>query len=258
MILKSTIRALCVSAALAAGAAGAAQAQSTPKPATPKPAASNPAAPDPAVPMVQRTEKLKLQGRRGESLLRPGYAVGEYTGSAKAVGKSVKALGSYSKDSMKASFSVAAPDWSAPVEGSCEGGQGRIGLGWITFDHDDLLYVCTYSQGGAPLKAAMSLALSKGSFLGNLSQPQRAGEMQYQGITLRAQTKRLGGLPFGGAGRGGVMGYVITRDGVEVGGVDFNGLAPVFYLPPKSAPDRDAVAVFALTLFNFQDPGRNL
>jgi hypothetical protein len=55
-----------------------------------------------------------------------------------------------------------------------------------------------------------------------------------------------------------VMGYVITRDGVEVGGVDFNGFAPVFYLPPKGAPDRDAVAVFALTLFNFQDPGRNL
>jgi hypothetical protein len=107
--------------------------------------------------------------------------VGEYTGSAKAVGKSVKALGSYSKDSMKASFSVTTPDWAAPVEGSCEGGQGRIGLGWITFDHDDLLYVCTYSQNGAPLKAAMSLALSKGTFLGNLSQPQRAGELQYRG-----------------------------------------------------------------------------
>jgi hypothetical protein len=241
MIPRSTIRALGVLAVLAVGATHA-QAQT---------------APDPAVPMVQRTEKLKLQGRRGESLLRPGYAVGEYTGSAKSVAKSVKALGSYSKDSMKTSFSVTAPGWTAPVDGACEGGQGRIGLGWITFDHDDLLYVCTYGQGGTPLKAAMSLALSKGSFLGNLSQPQRAGELQYQGITLRAQTKRLGGLPFGGAGKGGVMGYVITRDGVEVGGVDFNGFAPVFYLPPKGAPDRDAVAVFALTLFNFQDPGRN-
>jgi hypothetical protein len=215
------------------------------------------AAPDPSAPMIQRTEKLKLQGRRGESLLRPGYAVGEYTGSSKAVAKSVKALGSYSKDSMRASFSVTAPGFPAPVEGACEGGQGRLGLGWITFDRDDLLYVCTYSQGGAPLKAAMNLALSKGSLLGNLGQPQRAGELQYQGITLRAQTKRLGGLPFGGAARGGVMGYVITRDGVEVGGVDFNGLAPTFYLPPKGSPDRDAVAVFALTLFTFQDPGRN-
>lgn len=211
-------------------------------------------APDASVPMVQRTEKLKLQGRRGESLLRPGYAVGEYAGSAKSVGRSVKALGSYSKDSMKTAFSVTAPGFPAPVEGDCEGGQGRLGLGWITFDRDDLLYVCTYSQGGAPLKAAMNLALSKGSFLGNLSQPQRAGELQYDGITLRAQTKRLGGLPFGG---GGVIGYVITRDGVEVGGLDLNGLAPTFYLPPKGSPDRDAVAVFALTLFNFQDPGRN-
>lgn len=216
------------------------------------------AASDPSVPMVQRTEKLKLQGKRGESLLRPGYAVGEYTGSAKSVGKSVKALGSYSKDSMKAVFSVTAPGFPAPIEGSCEGGQGRLGLGWITFDRDDLLYVCSYSQDGAPLKAVMNLALSKGTFLGNLGQPQRAGELRYQGITLRAQTKRLGGLPFGGAARGGVMGYVITRDGIEVGGVDFNGLAPVFYLPPKGATDRDAVAVFALTLFNFQDPGRNM
>jgi hypothetical protein len=36
-------------------------------------AQSGPAAgPEAAVPMVQRTEKLKLQGKRGESLLRPG------------------------------------------------------------------------------------------------------------------------------------------------------------------------------------------
>lgn len=247
MILRFTkLTAMALAVGLTAGSSmvGAAWAQAS--------------APDSATPMMQRTEKLKLQGKRGESLLRPGYAMGEYTGSAKASAKSVKALGSYSKDSMKTAFSVVAPGWTAPVEAACEGGQGRIGLGWITFDHDDLLYVCTYSRAGTPVKAAMSLALSKGSFLGALSQPQRAGELQYEGITLRAQTKRLGGLPFGGAGKGGVMGYVITRDGVEVGGVDFNGFVPTFYLPPKGAPDRDAVAVFALTLFYFQDPGRNL
>ena len=28
------------------------------------------------------------------------------------------------------------------------------------------------------------------------------------------------------------MGYVFSRDGVDIGGVDLNGLRPTFYLPP--------------------------
>ena len=75
--------------------------------------------------------------------------------------------------------------------------------------------------------------------------------MTWGDITLRAETKRVGGLPWGG---GRVMGYVISRDGVEVGALDLNGMRPTFYLPPQGSPDRDAVAVLAVSLFTFQDP----
>ena len=50
------------------------------------------------------------------------------------------------------------------------------------------------------------------------------------------------------------MGYVFSRDGVDIGGVDLNGLRPTFYLPPAGSPDRDAAAVLAVSLFAFQDP----
>ena len=87
--------------------------------------------------------------------------------------------------------------------------------------------------------------------MGRLQQPQRAGELTWGGVTLKAETKRVGGLPWGG---GRVMGYVISRDGVEIGGLDLNGMRPTFYLPPQGSPDRDAVAVLTVSLFTFQDP----
>ncbi|OYW38633.1 MAG: hypothetical protein B7Z42_07695 [Brevundimonas sp. 12-68-7] len=97
----------------------------------------------------------------------------------------------------------------------------------------------------------MGLALARGSILRRLQQPQRAGFLTWNDVEYRTETRRIGGLPFGG---GAVMGYVISRDGVEVGGVDLNGMRPTFYLPPEGSPDRDAVAVLALSLWAFRDP----
>ena len=84
-----------------------------------------------------------------------------------------------------------------------------------------------------------------------MQQPQRAGELVWGDAVYRAETKRIGGLPWGG---GRVMGYVFSRDGVEIGGLDLNGLRPTFYLPPQGSPDRDAAAVLGVSLFAFQDP----
>jgi hypothetical protein len=53
-----------------------------------------------------------------------------------------------------------------------------------------------------------------------------------------------------------VIGYVFTRDGVDVGGLSLGGFRPTFYLPPKGSPDRDAIAVLAISLFYFKDRGR--
>lgn len=207
------------------------------------------AAPDASVPVQQRTEKLTLKGKKGESLLKPGYAVGEYTGGATSKSRSVDIPGFHASDKMKTDFTVNAPSLGA-VSGACAGGESRTGLGWITFDKDDLTYACGYSGGSAPAGSSFTLALSEGSWKARLQQPQRAGELRWGKSVIRAETKRVGGLPWAG---GRVMGYVFTRDGVEIGALDIT-VAPTFYLPPKGDPDRDAVAVLAISLFFFQDP----
>jgi hypothetical protein len=200
------------------------------------------------VPLTERTERLGLEGRRGPSLFRPGFGIGEYSGSSTSRSSSTR-LPWQSRDMARSEFSVASPTMGE-VTGDCGGGQSHSQILWITFDREPLSYDCVYG-GAAPAGARLSLALSRGSLMGRLQQPQRAGELTWGDMTLKAETKRIGGLPWGG---GRVMGYVISRDGIEVGGLDLNGMRPTFYLPPQGSPDRDAVAVLAVSLFTFQDP----
>lgn len=201
--------------------------------------------------LLQRTEKVALKGRKGESLLRPGFAVGEYVGGATSVSRGIDVPGFHASDRMKTSFTVDAPSLGGVVSGSCAGGESRTGLGWITFDRDPLQYACSYDGPGKAKGATLNLALSKGSFLSRLQQPQRAGELRWGGETIRAETRQVGGMPWGG---GRVMGYVFSKDGIEIAALNLNGIGPVFHLPPKGDPDRDAVAVLGLSLFLFQDP----
>jgi hypothetical protein len=205
---------------------------------------------DASVPFQDRTERLNLEGRRGPSLFRPGFAVGEYTGAATARSSSTR-MPFRSRDFSSAGFDVATS--AGPVTGACEGGQSHVSFAWITFDRDELSYVCRYS-GAAPANAQLSLAVSRGGLLQRLQQPQRAGELTWGDTTIRAETRYVDGLPWTGGGS--VIGYVFTRDGVDVGGLALSGMRPTFYLPPQGSPDRDAVAVLALSLYFFQDPGR--
>lgn len=205
---------------------------------------------DASIPFQDRTERLNLEGRRGPSLLRPGFAVGEFTGAAAARSSSTR-MPFRSRDFSRAEFEVATG--LGQVTGECEGGRSHVSLGWITFDRDELSYVCAYS-GAAPGGARMSLAVARGSILESLRQPQRAGELTWGNVTIRAETRYAGGLPW--TGGGGVVGYVFTKGGVDVGGLSLSGMRPTFYLPPQGSPDRDAVAVMALSLYFFQDPGR--
>jgi hypothetical protein len=202
---------------------------------------------DAAVSMRERTERIGLAGRRGPSLFRPGFAIGEYTGWASLRDSEVR-LPWQSRDFATAELSIVTP--AGEVTGNCGGGQGRRNILGITFDREPLSYDCDYA-GAAPADAGMGLALARGSILRRLQQPQRAGTLTWDGVEYRTETRRIGGLPFGG---GAVMGYVISRDGVEVGGVDLNVMRPTFYLPPAGSPDRDAVAVFAISLWAFRDP----
>ena len=134
---------------------------------------------------------------------------------------------------------------------ACEGGQNRFGFGWIDFKRNDLAYVCNFE--GGPSDASFALVLSDGKFTDRLYQPQRAAEIRYDGVTLRARTKKLpGSMPLGG---GGAMSYVILRGDQEVGGMVRTPFKATVHLPVQGSPDREAAAAMALALFFFTDPG---
>ena len=200
-------------------------------------------------------DKIGLSGKKGPSLFQPGFGVGEYGGFAKATNRSVRAAGVYSSDQMAATFTVTNPAWPADVTADCKGGQGRLGLGWITFKRDGLDYVCTYG-GSAPAGAEFNLAMSGGQgVINRMMQSQRAGEIRYGDVTLRVETKLIGGMP-GLGGGGGPTSYVFSRpDGTPVGSLQTGGLRPTFYLPKAKGAERDAVAIAALSLFFARDPG---
>jgi hypothetical protein len=126
-----------------------------------------------AVPAAAQTEKLTLKGKRGPSLLKPGFTVGDYSGFFGAVAINRQGFGS--KDKMKADFQLEGGALSAPVTASCAGGQSKLVIAWITWKREDLTYNCSFG-GGAPAAAALTLALGEGSFLQRLQMPQRAGE----------------------------------------------------------------------------------
>ncbi|MDI6625213.1 MAG: hypothetical protein QME55_10835 [Brevundimonas sp.] len=207
---------------------------------------------DAGVPFRDRTERVSLEGRRGPSLFRPGFAIGEYVGSSSAR-SSGTAMPFRRSAHARTSLSLTAPSLPGEIEAECEGGEARTQILGITFERADLAYNCAFS-GAAPADAAFTLALSRhGNWLQRMQQPQRAGELRWNGQVYRAETRYVEGLPWGG---GNVLGYVFSRDGVDIGGVALSGMRPTFYLPPAGSADRDAAALLGAILFTFQDPGR--
>lgn len=206
----------------------------------------------PQVSLGNLTEKITLKGKRGPKLTQPGFEVGEYSGWSSAMAVSREGFGSM--DKVKADFQVTWPGLATPITAHCAGGQSALTIAWITWKRSPLAYNCTF-EGGAPADAALTLAVGEGSLLERLQQPLRAGELRWNGATIRFDTKQVGGNPISG---GKPLGYVFTRDGHDVGGVDLGGgfTPPAFFVPAKGSPDRDPMMVAALALFYFQDPGR--
>lgn len=202
--------------------------------------------------LADRTERLALEARRGPSLLRPGFAVGEYAGAATSTERGLR--GPLHRSQMSSvDFDLTVPGLNGEVQAQCRGGEAHTRLLWIDFQREDLAYVCDFG-GIAPAGARMSLALARGGLLARLQQPQRAGEMVWDDRTYRFETRQVGALPWSG---GRTLGYVVSLDGVDVGAVALGGLRPTFYLPPAGSPDRDAVAVLTLSLFHFRDPANS-
>ena len=200
------------------------------------------------------TDRLPLSGRAGPSLFRPGFAVGEYTGSSKSVGGNFNGLGLFHANSATANFDVKLPSADQPVTGDCKGGQGEINLAFVSVVRNALNYVCSYT-GGAPAGTELDLVESRsGGLIPGQLTPQRAGAFHYGDIHLRAMTQAMSGSSFLGAH---AIAYAITtEDGTLVGGYQITDMGqPVFYLPKTPGPQRDAVALLAVSLYAFRDPG---
>jgi hypothetical protein len=211
------------------------------------------AAPAISQPAKAPTERLTLKGRKGPKLLRPGYEVGEFTGSSSVMAKNIKLFGN--KDSMRASFDVASPDMAQPVVVDCAGGQSEFTF-VLTWDRDPVTYNCNFG-GGAPPNARLELAFARGKgILAKLQGNNRAGELHWKDQVIKFETAAMKGLPLS-AGR--PAAYVFTKDGVEVGRLDVASMIgvtpPTFNLPPRGAPEREAVAMAMLALYFFPDPG---
>ena len=121
-------------------------------------------APSLADQLAATTDRLPLAGRMGASLLRPGFAVGEYTGSSKSVGGAFNGLGLFHANSATASFDVKLPSADQPITGECKGGQGEINILFVSVVRDALNYVCSYA-GGVPAGTELDLVESKGGGL---------------------------------------------------------------------------------------------
>ena len=67
-------------------------------------------------------------------------------------------------------------------------------------------------------------------------------------------TQHISGIPLLGAH---AIGYAITtEDGTLVGGYQITDMGqPIFYLPKAPGAQRDAVALLAVSLYAFRDPG---
>jgi len=113
------------------------------------------------------------------------FEVGEFSGFADAATFKRDGLGP--KAFNRADFQVSVPGFSAPVIAHCEGGDSKLGLTWITWMRQDLTYNCSFS-GRAPADAALTLALASSSE--QQRPPLRAGELRWNGMSIRFDTNR--------------------------------------------------------------------
>lgn len=196
------------------------------------------------------TEKLSLKPHRVKGLLLGyGYTVGEYTGEVRSRASSVRSP-IFNSGSAKTSFTISSPRLPQPVTVNCAGGQSSFNIAGIDFKTQDLKYLCTFE--GGPKDASFALALSQAGMGSTLYQPQRAAQLTWGGVTVRAITRKVAGaLPLGG---GRVMSYRLIQGDRDVGGLVRGVMQPTFYLPKGPPAERDAAAVMALALFFFQDP----
>lgn len=207
------------------------------------------AAPALAQDMQERTEQVELRLSRDDG--QNVWAAGPWNGTFSFGGRSSRLFGVRSSDIARASLTVNGPGFEdGQVSIDCDGGQLDFSISFITFDHQDLAYTCTFSRNGEPIDSRLELALSSSGLFRGLGRAERAGAARHGGQTVNFETRRLSG---GRLPTGRVPGYVIRDGEYEIGGMDYRVMRPLFFLPPEGDPKREIVLLTALILATFTD-----
>ena len=209
-------------------------------------------------PWLNTTEKLHVEKTGGGKLGKANYALGEFTGTG---GLTMTTQSSTSlldstfrsvKQKYDTKFTVVLPGQTEPVAVACTGGQASSDFKWVTFKRSKLAYSCDYVGGGVPSGTRFDLVLSEPGLMKSLEQPQRAGEFTFGKVVLKAETRQVDTQMIASPG---VLGYVFSRDGVDMAGISLVGWKKTIYLPKSGDPNRTAAALLALSLYYFNDPG---
>jgi hypothetical protein len=208
--------------------------------------------------LLERTEKLHVERPGAASLGKGSFKLGEFGGVGGTAGRSVTTTkyldGAFSqvKQKIRGKFAVLLPGQTEQVTVECAGGEARSNIGWVTFKRSTLAYHCDFVGGGVPAGTRLDLVLSEtGGLMKAWEQPQRAGEFIMGDIVLRAETRQVDTKQIASPG---VLGYVISKDGVDIAGLSFAGFKKSIYLPKADDPNRTASALLALSLLFFNDP----
>lgn len=148
-------------------------------------------------------------------------------------------------------FVVSGPLFSAEATATCGMRQRSLNLGAIEVGTIPLTYQCDFAEGGAPLQASFEIQENEG-FTGLLSREERAGRAQIGGAPFEIRSvHRMRGTPMQTERP---VGYLFTREGRAIGGVETNGAPHVLLAPGLDDADRRAVLLAALALGLFWDP----
>ena len=161
-------------------------------------------------------------------------------------------LGIFQATEGRASFSVAGPGISGPIDGECRVRESALAFDNLEIKPGKMSYRCDFEAQGNAIPARFELQESRATLADNLNRNARTGEIGLAGQVIRFQSvhKIVGSsLPTADP-----MGYVFEQDGKPIGALQLNG-KPVLTLPAGTDIDRRrAMMVASVALATFWDP----
>lgn len=152
-------------------------------------------------------------------------------------------------------FSVSGPWLSGEAVATCGMRQRSLNLGAIDVGTIPLTYQCDFTEGGAALPDRFEIVENTG-FTGILAREERSGRATFGQTTIDiASVHRMRGSPMPIERP---IGYLFTRGGKAIGGVETNGGRHVLLAPGLTDAERRAVLLAALALGLFWDPADDL